>query len=266
MRAIELNNSLHFVMQAKGGAGKSVVAYLLAQYLINTVGREPVHLVDLDPNNKTLSQYSALEVEQIDILKDDNSNTIDQSKFDEFLSNFIEGKDGKTVYMVDTGSGEYLELNNYLVTNDIPTILAEDGKQLYIHVPVVYGDAETHTKTCLAFITKNYPTAKIIIWENEYFEPVNDKPISGLLSSKAFPNIIGLVNLPKLNKDTYERDFKNALKSGQTFLEVLKSKANPIVKNRMTRIEADAKLKLDAIFLPTVLAVEAPTKAKEDKK
>lgn len=257
---MQLDNSLHLIMQSKGGAGKSVVAYILSQYLLNRLGRKNVHLVDIDPNNKTLSKFADLKVEQVSILKDDGSNTIDQSKFDYFVESFLENRNG-SVYMVDTGSGEHLELNNYLLSMNMAEMLADSGKTLYIHVPIVYGDAESDTKASLANITTTYPSAKIIVWENEYFETVSSKPIGALLESGTFSNLVGLVNIKKLNKDTFEKDFKNALKDGKTFAEVQNSKANVLVKKRLHDIEKDFQLKLDTIFAE----VAEPVSVKAEK-
>lgn len=243
-----LENSLHLVMQSKGGAGKSVVSYILSQYLLNRLGRENVHIVDIDPNNKTLSKFKALDVEQINILKDDGS-VIDQSKFDQFIENFFESKGGST-YVVDTGSGEHLELNNYLLTMNMAELLQENGKILYIHVPIVYGDSEADTKASLANITTAYPSAKIVVWENEYFESVSEKPIGMLLASGTFANLVGLVNMKKLNKDTFEKDFKTALKDGKTFAEVQAQNSSFLVKKRLHDIEKDYKLKLDTVLTP----------------
>lgn len=53
-----LENSIHFVMQSKGGVGKSVVSSLMAQYLSNKVGN--LSIIDIDPNNKTLASYKSL--------------------------------------------------------------------------------------------------------------------------------------------------------------------------------------------------------------
>ena len=104
-----LENSIHFVMQSKGGVGKSVVSSLMAQYLKCKVNN--LSIIDIDPNNKTLASYKNLNVKQIDIIKDDE-NIIDQSKFDVFLQDFLQADNA--TFLVDTGSGEYLPLNNYL--------------------------------------------------------------------------------------------------------------------------------------------------------
>ena len=107
--AYPLNNAIHFVMQSKGGIGKSVVSMLLSQYLLENV--DDVTLIDIDPSNKTLASYKSLNVKQIDIMKDDEE-LVDQSKFDGFLQNFLENENA--TFLVDTGSGEFLPFNRLL--------------------------------------------------------------------------------------------------------------------------------------------------------
>ena len=62
---------IHFVLQGKGGVGKSFVAALLAQYLKST-GNE-VHCYDTDPVNQTFSRYKKLKVEIVKILTEHKS-------------------------------------------------------------------------------------------------------------------------------------------------------------------------------------------------
>lgn len=240
-----LENSIHFVMQSKGGIGKSVVSMLMSQYLLDNLG--DVDLIDIDPNNKTLSSYKGLGVHQINIMKEDEE-LVDQSKFDGFLQNFLE-KDS-AIFLVDTGSGEFLPLNSYLTLMDIPNLIQEDfQKNIYIHVPISYGQAEDDSKRCLIKLADSYPTVPIIVWENEYF----GKPTTEFAQTKAFQsieNIIGVVKIAKLNSDTFEKDFSTMIKCGMTFEEVRNDtkKFELLAKNRLNKIQKDIFAKLDSVF------------------
>lgn len=239
-----LDNAIHFVMQSKGGVGKSVVSSLLAQYLLtNLTG---VKLIDIDPNNKTFSSYKDLNVQQIDIIKDDE-NVVDQSKFDGFLQDFIQSEN--LTFLVDTGSGEFLPLNNYLSIMSIPDIIQQFGKNIYIHVPINYGQAEDDTKKCLIKLVESYPNVPFIVWENEYF----GKPSTDFIKTKAYQsidNIIGVVKINKLNGDTFEKDFETMIKSGMTFKQVQydNNVFQLFSKMRLNQIEKDINSKLDTIF------------------
>ena len=239
-----LDNSIHFVMQSKGGVGKSVVSSLMSQYLLKNI--DNVSLIDIDPSNKTLASFKGLNVKQIDIIKDDE-NIVDQSKFDGFLQQFLESKNA--TFLVDTGSGEYLPFNNYLSIMGIPNIIQEFGKHIYIHVPINYGQSEDDTKKCLLKLAESYPNVGIIVWENEYFgKPSVD--LGGRRIIKKKNNIIGVVKLNKLNADTFEKDFKEMLKSGMTFDDVRADEKTFqfFSKTRLNRIEQDVNAQIDNVF------------------
>lgn len=240
----QLDNAIHFVMQSKGGVGKSVVSSLMSQYLLTNL--TDIKLIDIDPNNKTLASYKGLNVQQIDVIKDDE-NVVDQSKFDGFLQAFLETEN--VTFLVDTGSGEFLPLNNYLSIMGIPDVIQQFGKHIYIHVPISYGQAEEDTKKCLIKLAESYPSVGIIVWENEYF----GKPQTEFVKTKAYQvidNVIGVVKIPKLNADTFEKDFETMLKSGMTFKEVQSDNKvfQMFAKMRLGQIEKDIYSKLDIIF------------------
>ena len=57
---------VHFVVQSKGGVGKSFVAMLLAQYLQDR-SDDKLYCFDTDPDNQTFAAYQALKPEFINI-------------------------------------------------------------------------------------------------------------------------------------------------------------------------------------------------------
>lgn len=119
-------------MQSKG-AGKSVCAILLSQYFVERLDGK-VHLVDTDPNNKTLGAFKALNVDKLEIIKNVGlEKEIDSSMFDQFISTFVESD---MPMVVDTGSGEYLAITSYLISNDMLNQLSDLDKEVYIHCPI----------------------------------------------------------------------------------------------------------------------------------
>lgn len=239
----KLQDTIHFVMNSKGGVGKSVVSALLAQYLVESQ-KGKVLLVDTDPANKTLASYKALKVDAVDVINED-TDLIDQSKFDTFLEKFIEGD---KVCLVDTGSGEFLPLNDYLIKNKIHEVIAEMGKQLIIHVPVNYGQAEAETIKVLVKILGNYPEVPIVVWENEYFGKSKVRFKDTVLFEQN-ENIIGAIHLPKKNEDTDVKDFSTMLKLSMTFDEAEKSdKFQLLQKLRLKRIKKEIFEQLDNLL------------------
>lgn len=55
-----MENTVHFVLQAKGGIGKSFVSALLAQHVLKHTGA--VKCFDTDQENTTFAHYAGLAV------------------------------------------------------------------------------------------------------------------------------------------------------------------------------------------------------------
>ena len=103
--------SVHVVLQAKGGVGKSFVAAILAQYFSR---QRAVRCFDTDPGNATLAQYQALAAEHIgDLIQ---GGVINQKRFDPLIEKLLSG-DGASI--VDTGASTFLPFWNYVLENEI---------------------------------------------------------------------------------------------------------------------------------------------------
>ena len=251
----KIQDTIHLVMNSKGGVGKSVVSVLLAQYLLEKQ-KGKVMLVDTDPANKTLASFKALKVDAVDVISED-TDLVDQSKFDSFLEKFLEND---KACIVDTGSGEFLPLNDYLIKNKIHEVIAEMGKQLIVHVPVNYGQAEVETMKVLVKIIGNYPEVPIVVWENEYFGKSKVRFKDTVLFEQN-ENILGAVLIAKKNEDTDVKDFSTMLKKGLTFDEVEKGKDFQLLqKLRIKRMKTEIFDQLEA-----VLGGGAENSAIEDK-
>lgn len=241
----ELKNSAHLVMQSKGGAGKSVTATILSQWIKNHFA--DAQFFDTDPSNKTLSGFKSLNVKAINIINP-TTELVDQSNFDILIESILEN-DNPSV--VDTGSGEFLPITNYLYSSNIIEILEDAEKSVYFHVIITYGQSMADTIACLLTLMKNFPTAKFILWLNEYFGAANQdiRELKALTPYKS--QIKGYVTLHKLNADTHERDFVNVLKSKLTFSDVIENGQGDfgvINKSRLKRISAALFEQIDNAF------------------
>src|SRR5687767_9544314 len=97
-------NQVHFILQGKGGVGKSLVAAMLAQYFRARNGS--VKPFDTDPVNDTLSQYKGFETKRINIL-DEDTNTIDARVFDSLMEDLLSTD---AVCVVDNGASTFVPL------------------------------------------------------------------------------------------------------------------------------------------------------------
>jgi len=149
--------SVHIILQAKGGVGKSYVAAIVAQYYR---GRQfPVRCFDTDPGNATLAQYKALDVEHVgDLIQ---GGVINQKRFDPLIEKLLNG-DG--VAIVDTGASTFLPFWNYVLENEVLTLLETQDRQVYMHCVVTGGQAMKDTLNGLDRLAQTTSRKSIIVW------------------------------------------------------------------------------------------------------
>lgn len=227
----------HFVLQGKGGVGKSFVAFLLAQYIRDQ--NKLAGCFDIDQENATFAQYGSLGVQKVKVM--DDSRIIDQRQFDGLLSTILEkGADGD--FIVDSGANTFSPLLAYLLENDILTLLDASEIKAIVHTVVGGGDLFDDTKNALDSITKALPpSVRLVIWENEHFGPLIES------NGKAFdpkwkegPTLAGRVFLQKRNQQTFGVDIRNLLKNRQTFDEALASPDVPLLERQRLKIVRDS--------------------------
>ena len=155
---------LHFTLGDKGGIGKSFVAVLMAQYLIDTfVGVKPI-CIDMDMKNKTLSRYLELDVQLIDVRTEGD---IDRSKFD-ILINRIDRSAEDDVIIVDVGGNVYVSMTDYMRVNEVYEMIMERGVEVILHVPIVGGGDMFPTLKTLDEVIANTPSDVMVsVWINQ---------------------------------------------------------------------------------------------------
>jgi Mrp family chromosome partitioning ATPase len=87
---------VHFILNSKGGVGKSFIAFLLAQYYRQR--QAPVVCFDADETTATFSSFAALNVTRIELMQ---GPRIDERRFDLILEKVLTD-DAHAV--IDTGT------------------------------------------------------------------------------------------------------------------------------------------------------------------
>ena len=62
-----MQNTVHFVLQGKGGIGKTYVSTILAQWL-QSKSETALRCYDTDQENTTFSRYKALDVKHVPVV------------------------------------------------------------------------------------------------------------------------------------------------------------------------------------------------------
>ena len=132
-------STLHFVLQGKGGVGKSFAAVLFAQYL-----RErglQVSCFDGDPLNQTFFGFAALNVKKLDFLEaTEKGRRINPRRFDDLVEEIAQ-QPAESHVIVDTGSSSFVALVHYLVAHDVFSVLSKLGHEVVVHTIVTGGQA-----------------------------------------------------------------------------------------------------------------------------
>lgn len=130
-------STAHFILQGKGGVGKSVIASLLYQYF-DYKGVD-VLAIDTDPENHSLAGYKSFNVELHDILLD--GKTIDQQKWDALIDKICDDVPQNAHVIIDNGASSFLALKDYILQNDVAGILKDEGVTPYFHAVITGGAA-----------------------------------------------------------------------------------------------------------------------------
>src|ERR1700737_1442324 len=161
LRAAPTIPTIHLSLQGKGGVGKSLIASILAQYFLHH-GVE-IHCLDTDPVNQTLSQYSALGAEHLELMRD---GRIDSRGFDALMERLLT-EDG--IFIVDNGASTFIPLWSYIVENNVLDLLCAAGRRLCVHTVVTGGQALGDTLKGFKSLADSSAERNILVWLNEYF-------------------------------------------------------------------------------------------------
>ncbi|TWI62540.1 hypothetical protein IP91_04060 [Pseudoduganella lurida] len=236
--------TIHMTLQGKGGVGKSLAAVILAQYKI-AGGAKPL-CIDTDPVNATFHGYQALDVQRLPIMEDDEINT---RKFDLLIQLF---GDLAQPAIVDNGASSFVPLSHYLISNEIPALLAGMGHQLVVHTVITGGQCLLDTVSGFSHLLGQFPReTSFVVWLNPFWGPVEDNG-KGFEQMKAYQahrdRVAAIVHMPVLKEETYGRDLSDMLQQRQTFDEALAlSSLTIMTRQRLTIIRRNFFQQLDNV-------------------
>ncbi|QFY42331.1 hypothetical protein F6R98_06565 [Candidatus Methylospira mobilis] len=240
-----MQNTVHFILQGKGGIGKSFIAVLLSQYFASK--QADLKAYDTDQENTTFAHYKSLNAQHIPVM--DYSRTVDAKRFDSLIENILT-EDG--TYVIDNGANTFSPLLAYMVENNVVDFLQENGKTVYIHTVIGGGDVLIDTANGFESIANGIDNAPIIIWLNEYFGKTATTEGKEFTDTKIYirneDRLHGLITLHERNRQTYGDDIKKMNTKRLTVLEIMESTDFTIMeKQRISTVVKDVYTQLDAI-------------------
>ena len=240
-----MHNTVHFILQGKGGIGKTLVSTILAQWLA-TKSEERLRCYDTDQENATFSRYKAMDVKHVPVMTDTRS--IDPKRFDALMIDILE-EEGNCV--IDNGANTFSPLMGYLLENDCFALLQESGRKVYIHCIVGGGDTLHDTATGFVSTAKS-TNVPLVLWENEHFGLLQSSSGKQFTDSQTYADnatrVVGRVVLAQRNADTFGADIKKMNTARLTALEVRESERfNIMEKQRIKVVFRDLFEQLDKV-------------------
>lgn len=228
-----MQNSVHFILQGKGGIGKTLVSTIVAQYLKQD-GGTPLRCYDTDQENATFLRYKALDVKHVEVMTD--NRTIDPKRFDALMIDILE-EEGNCV--VDNGANTFSPLMAYLLENDCFDLLRDSGRKVYIHTIVGGGDTLHDTATGFMSTAKS-TDVPLVLWENEHFGKLASATGRQFTESQSYidhsERVIGRVVLSQRNADTFGADIKKMNTARLTAEEVKGSERFNVMEKQRVKV------------------------------
>ena len=226
--------AVHFVMQSKGGVGKSFTAWLLSQYLLEKHG-DDFAAFDTDTSNRTLSQFKSLPVRELQLSPDNME--IDPRRFDTMMEQLLtEDKD----FVIDTGSNTFNALWKYMVENDAMRMLEDSGKRVILHSILVGDQALVDTLNSLALLCKYSSKDKsVVVWLNEKYGKV-EKDGKRFEEMKVFKEheskLLDVLRIAAGTAATEGEDLRQITSAHQTFAEADNSPGYSLMARQRLRL------------------------------
>jgi len=237
-----MKNSVHFVLQGKGGIGKTLISTFIAQY-INDRNPGTLKTFDTDQENATLAAYKGLNVTPIDVMNEDR--TINRKMFDKMMLDILATDEN---IVIDNGANTFSPLMSYLMENQFIDLLQDSGKDVYIHSIIGGGDNLKDTVSGFASLAKQ-TSCPMIVWLNENASwGGTDNFIDSDVFIKNSKNVRGIVLLQGRNSDTFGDDIKRMQKARLTLNEIMENPDfNVLERSRLNSVFRDVYKKLDAV-------------------
>ena len=239
----------HFVLQGKGGVGKSFISTILAQYFYsNTLSKQDIRCFDTDPVNNTFSRFELLNVQHIPLLAHGQSK-IDERKFDPIMEDILTSEEG--TFVIDNGASTFIPMCNYIMENDLMTVLKDNNVEVFVHTIITGGQALKDTLEGLDSIFKQVSDENVYVWLNPFFGEID-------INGKAFTEtkfykdnqskIKAVINIDQKNPDTFGKDISDMMTHHLTFSEAQENDVFKLMaKQRLKQVQRDMFAELDRV-------------------
>lgn len=250
-----MRKNFHFILQGKGGVGKTTVSTFITQYLKDHLKQDYL-AIDTDQVNASFAKFKALNVETINVMQD---NIITDTGWENLTYKLI--NTDKSNIIIDNGASSFVPLLNYAYENNIFDVLTADENDyignVFIHIVIAGGEGLSHTLAGLNMICEkfNQDKVQIVVWINNFLGKVEteERKITDYTEYKNNESkILGVVRIPTYKGDLFKVDLSNMLTNHKTF-EEMKNDTSVFIMSRSRYVRMQKEMfeelnKIDFIF------------------
>ena len=246
-----MRKNFHFILQGKGGVGKTTVSTFITQYLKDHLKQDYL-AIDTDQVNASFAKFKALNVETINVMQD---NIITDTGWENLTYKLI--NTDKSNIIIDNGASSFVPLLNYAYENNIFDVLTADENDyignVFIHIVIAGGEGLSHTLAGLNMICEkfNQDKVQIVVWINNFLGKVEteERKITDYTEYKNNESkILGVVRIPTYKGDLFKIDLSDMLTNHKTFNEMLEDpKVFIMTRSRIKRMQKEMFEELNKI-------------------
>lgn len=209
--------NIHFVLQKKGGIGKTFIAFLLAQYFHEAYGECICY--DTDPLNESSGLISIPQLNVRPLKLVDVEGNFEKNQLDVLMEQLL-AIDEEANIVIDNGSTSFNPITSYIKETGALDLLKEYGHTVYAHSIIGAGkelDDTTRGTVEVSDIFEN-----IVIWINPFWGEVvvNGKRFTDTAFYKENSHkYYAVINLPSF-QNLFKRDLMKMLGQRVTFKQV----------------------------------------------
>ena len=239
-----MRKNFHFVLQGKGGVGKTTVSTFITQYVKDYLKQDYL-AIDTDQVNASFASFKGLNVETINLMEE---SRITDAGWERLANKLL--TTNKTNIIIDNGASSFVPLMNYAYDNDLFNALTSDENNytgnVFIHTVIAGGEGLSHTLAGLDTICYNFKNTniKIVVWINSYLGKVEtiDKKIEDYEELKKNENeILYIVRIPIYKGDLFKKDLSDMLTNHKTF-EEMKNDTSVFIMSRSRYVRMQREL------------------------
>ena len=239
-----MRKNFHFILQGKGGVGKTTVSTFITQYLKDYL-KQDYMAIDTDQVNASFAKFKALNVETINVMQD---NIITDAGWENLTYKLI--NTDKSNIIIDNGASSFVPLIAYAIENDMVDLLTSEENSyagnIFIHVVIAGGEGLSHTLAGLNMICEmfNQDKVQIVVWINNFLGKVEtqDKKITDYPEYKNNESkILAVVRIPTYKGDLFKKDLSDMLTNHKTF-EEMKNDTSVFIMSRSRYVKMQKEM------------------------